>query len=734
MELYKLKLKTIFRIRLVRIALFTLILAMASITQLQTVHSSNYSDAKFLRVDFIPGQREQIASNGKFIMSFSKNIQAKVGGESAISLFYLDILGASSEVNPFVMNFPQGPAKLVRLNQTSVTPPVLRATFFLRHALIPVVNADGKTVEITFESKNQQTETNRNSYSLIAPEQKPAAVPQALKSQNLTTEKLAIKVADADITSIFRELARRMEKSVHFRDVFNKRITIDIQADTPLKAIQAVADKVGAVATIENGEIWISRKQNPMLLISDTDLVENADLSNLALGDVIRALGQIGELNISLDKSMDEIKTKSAGLYLHNTTVRRAFETLLKLHELTFKLVDDKTVVVMTIARARELEGKVLRVLQPEIPFDMLKTLIEQSISESLATRVMIQEDLGNLVITGDKEAVDVVETIYQSIENKLLAAGEGTIRQYFNPVNTKPEDLIAMLKDTIDESESIKINHDKRTDMMIVSGPASAVERSMQIIRKLDQQPTRQALVNIRLIEISRYDLDSLGIKIPEQLAAVSDIANINASPIVIPANFEGFIENSNVKTLANPTLRCMDKEESTIDISEQIPVKSTVTEYLPVDSASLAARTSDNWTTSEVGIKLSLTPTIHINDEISMKIDIDLTELIKLIEGHPWTAKRTISTMIRVKDMETVVIGGLIRNKNDNTRNPIPILSKIPLLRRLVRRLEYRDSRKEKSEMIVLITPTLVDSSGIKLRKKPKEQITANTVAINP
>jgi type II secretory pathway component GspD/PulD (secretin) len=529
------------------------------------------------------------------------------------------------------------------------------------------------------------------------------------------SQNLQVNVVDAEAAGLLTELARQMKKTIHFRDIFAARVTVNLAAADPMQVMQQVAALVGGQISVEDGEIWVSRRQNPILRISDTDSVEGADLSTLALGDVLRALGQLAELNIALDVSLDSIKDRPVDVYLQKTSIRRAFETLLKIHALTLKLVDERTLMVMTAEKARSLEGKVVRVVKIDVPFDKLKALLEQSVSAEISARLAIQEDLGNFILTGDKEAVDQAVSVIKSAETKLISAGTSHVREYFQPLNTKPEELVGLVKDSISESENVRLFHDKRTDMILVSGPANSVERAMKIVRRLDLEPTRQALIHIRLIEISRSDLDRMGISFPEQLAAVSDIGKLHNATVVIPATFRGFTENSKVKTLANPTIRCMDREEASIDISEQIPVKNTVTEYLPIASASLAARTSDNWTTSETGIKLNIKPTIHKDNEISMKVDVDLTELIRLVEGHPWTARRVVKTMVRVKDKETVVIGGLIRKKTDKRRNPVPVLSKIPFLRRLVKGLAYRDDNKEESEMVILITPVLVGSGGM-------------------
>ncbi|MEW6713304.1 MAG: secretin N-terminal domain-containing protein, partial [Candidatus Riflebacteria bacterium] len=382
-------------------------------------------------------------------------------------------------------------------------------------------------------------------------------------------------------------------------------------------------------------------------------------------------------------------------------SVRRAIETILQSNNLELREIDEKTLMVMTLAKARSFEGKAVKVITTGVPVNTIKNMIEKAVAKEMIERFTIFEDLGNLVLTGDREAVDEIEVLIKNFDEKFIVAGEGLVREYFQPVNTKTDELIALIKEALSENESIKISHDKRTDMLLLIGAKESVKRAVEIVKQLDKPRTRQALIHIRLVEVHRTELEELGIKLPSTLASTDDIGNISRENYVIPAELVGTIEKSKVKTLANPTIRCMDKEEALIDISEQIPVKNTVTEYLPVASASLAARTSDNWTTSDIGIKMNVKPTIHINDEISMDVDIDQTELISLVEGHPWTAKRQIKTKVRIKDRETVVIGGLIRSKKGKTRKPVPILSRIPLIKNLVRAVEHRNENDEKTEL---------------------------------
>lgn len=718
--LEKLKKKLKSRIRL---ALTLAGIIVIALFRLVVVYGGN--DARFVRVDYAPPAAEKADDSGKYFLSFDADVVGKMVKEAEIPLFYVDILGAGIETNPFLLNFPHGPAKMIRLNQISENPRVVRATFFLRRNLVPAIKERRKGLEVFFTRDGQANSPTRDSYTLMAPRKSIVAEPVPAKE----IPALKIQVSKADPIQLIRELARNAVKMVHFRDPMLRQVDIDLSASNPVDAIAQICQRLNLAMSEEDGDIWVSNRLNPILKIPENHRVEGVDLGGLPLGDVLRALGQIAEVNIVLDASLNDIQGRQIQMYLKKMSVRRAVETLLQLHQLELKEIDEKSLLVMTRARARGYEGKVVRVVTPEIPLETLKGLLEKTIDKEMGERFSMHEDLGNLILVGDKEAVDSAQTLLNSMQEKVKKAGEGTCREYFHPINTESEDLIKMAKEVLSENENIKISFDKRTDMVMLIGADESVKRALEIIRKLDRPVTRQALIHIRLIEIHRTDLEEIGIKLPTTLARADDIGNLQNANYVIPAELVGYIEKTRVKTLANPTIRCMDKEEASIDISEQIPVKNTVTEYLPVASASLAARTSDNWTTSEVGIKMNVTPFIHKNDEITMEVDIDQTELVSLVEGHPWTAKRQIKTKVRMNNRETVVIGGLIRSKKDKSRKPVPILSKIPLIRNLVRRVEHNNDNEEKTELVVLITPALVgveenDSTNLSMMPKRIEK----------
>ncbi|HNV69151.1 MAG TPA: hypothetical protein PKO06_05590 [Candidatus Ozemobacteraceae bacterium] len=728
----------------VRLWLVAGLLLLAMFTRV--VNSGTVVGRSFQRLDLAPAgsQISGGADLGGFLLTFTGPVEAQVVRDPDIPLAYVDILGGKLEVSPVLMPFPNGPARLVRLHQTQAQPPVVRATFFLRQRATPLLVPAAQGLMIGFSSKGSapslpspadritQTADGRPvPFPPMAPGTRAWRTPAPVAASEETARAPAsihLDVKGADVSTLLQELARQSGMSLHFRDPFTGQIDLKVSGVAPLEAMSQIMTRVGGTLTIEDREIWISRRDNPLLSFADDQFIEKANLQGLAVGDVLRALGQMGDLNIVLDRSVGQIKDQPVDVLFQKQTYRRAFETLLNLYELDIRPVDSRTLLVLTKDAARTLAGRVVRIFPLNLPFTKMKDLIDRSLSEDQKKRVTIQEDLGNLVAVGDHEVMSALETQVKSLEGKMERAGEGVVRVMFHPVNTKPADLVKLVETALGDGNKPQMIVDERTDAIVIVGPKILMERAMSLLRNLDKTATRQAIIQVKLLEISRRDLNKLGVRLGADKIGVADITQWTHT--AIPADFIDSRDLTNARTLANPTVRCMDKQEAKIDISEQIPVKNTVTEYLPIASASLAARTSDNWTTTDVGIKLTLKPFIHQNRELSMEVNVDQTEVISFVEGRPWTSKRNIQTQVRMKDRETVVIGGLIKRKRSDNEKPLPIVSRIPFLKRWFKRVEFKDRTHEESEMVVLITPRVIESVGL---NQPDEQLTTTPIQVS-
>jgi type II secretory pathway component GspD/PulD (secretin) len=113
------------------------------------------------------------------------------------------------------------------------------------------------------------------------------------------------------------------------------------------------------------------------------------------------------------------------------------------------------------------------------------------------------------------------------------------------------------------------------------------------------------------------------------------------------------------------------------------------------------------------DVGTKITVTPWTGGNGEITTKISPEVSNIVELdrATGLPTLSSRRASTTVRVKDGETIVIGGLTTRQEYDTKRKVPILGDLPLIGHLFR---SRSKATTETELLILITPTLLSESG--------------------
>lgn len=134
------------------------------------------------------------------------------------------------------------------------------------------------------------------------------------------------------------------------------------------------------------------------------------------------------------------------------------------------------------------------------------------------------------------------------------------------------------------------------------------------------------------------------------------------------------------------------------------------------------------------EVGIKLHVLPKVNVDGDITVHVMPEVSSIFEFIgpdKNIPRTKKRTSSTTIRVKDSETIIIGGLISRDLKDTEYKVPYLNKIPLLGKKL--FTSSDVIEKKTDLIIQITPTVL-KAGIAGIMKTDEMIEFENSIINP
>lgn len=252
------------------------------------------------------------------------------------------------------------------------------------------------------------------------------------------------------------------------------------------------------------------------------------------------------------------------------------------------------------------------------------------------------------------------------------------------------------------------------------------------QIKRVLDRQVIIEArIVEVQLSEGLRYGIDwsTLNVgKLGQLTFGTSGLAN------AVPQGFEigltrwdinGLLRAlqtiGDVQVLSNPRVNIMNGQTALLSVGRNVNFISKVTvsqAASPLSTAPVIQYTPEQSSVLS-GIMIGIAPYINDKGEVTMTVTPLASDLVKLDDkvfgtgtnqitiSLPTVDLRELSTTVKVKDGDTIIIGGLIQNKETITDNQVPGLGSIPLLGHL---FKGRDKHSERTELIIMLKPTVM------------------------
>ena len=193
--------------------------------------------------------------------------------------------------------------------------------------------------------------------------------------------------------------------------------------------------------------------------------------------------------------------------------------------------------------------------------------------------------------------------------------------------------------------------------------------------------------------------DVNQLGL-------TLRDLTNLTQSDIFV-TNLPGLLyralkRDANTRTLANPHLRTSEGLPAQARFGERVPVP--VTTFAPFATGGVAQQPITSFNYENIGVNIDITPRIHHNDEVSLTLQIEVSNISgKGFGDLPTFGNRLINTTIRLRDGETNMLAGLIRDDERTVLSGIPGLSDLPILGRL-----FAGNRLETQETDIILTLT--------------------------
>lgn len=179
--------------------------------------------------------------------------------------------------------------------------------------------------------------------------------------------------------------------------------------------------------------------------------------------------------------------------------------------------------------------------------------------------------------------------------------------------------------------------------------------------------------------------------------------------------ATFEAMLSDSTTRVLQSPQIRAVQNGKAIIKIGEKIPI-ATGSFQSAVGAVGALPAANTQFSFQDVGVTLEITPQIHDNNEVSMHLDLDVSQVLDRINvggvSEPEIADNKVTTDIRLREGEVNLIGGIIQDTNTKSLAGIPGLAHLPILGHL---FSNEDLEKNKTELVIALVPHIVRGPDI-------------------
>ena len=292
-----------------------------------------------------------------------------------------------------------------------------------------------------------------------------------------------------------------------------------------------------------------------------------------------------------------------------------------------------------------------------------------------------------------------------------------------------KAKDMVNLLR-TMLETKRIFVNED--VNAIVMRDTADKVRLAERIILANDRKPG-EVLFEIEVMEVDKTKSDKYGASFAKQAGVAVLPPSAATFPYTLkqltsigPASYLFTIPSSilldflrtesDAKTLASPKIRVVNNKQAKVNIGDKVPILLSTTSTIPgtVPGTVPSQSTITSIEFKDTGVKLTVEPTIHLNNDVTIKLQIEVTRLGDLVtlQDSPLIRQfrfgtRTAETTLSLRDGESVIIGGLIQDEDRTTVTKVPGLGDIPILGQV---FKTTTNDVVRTDVILSITPRLV------------------------
>ena len=439
---------------------------------------------------------------------------------------------------------------------------------------------------------------------------------------------------------------------------------------------QALRERIEAArapAPIEAMRAQARQESQPPLLDPASDDLLVLEFTDTSLRQILEFLGDASGINVTYD---EEFEDRSVSLDLANVTFEEALIHLLSSHGAFYKVVNPTTIVIV-----------------PDTP-QMRAEYDEQAIRTFYISHGDVEELVALLtaVLRTPEMSVPpqfVANTTNNSLTVRATTSVLGIVEQVI-AANDKPRAEIII------DVEILEVNRERAKQYGL-----DLSQYSIGAIFSPEGPPGEPATNEDGSTSVSPGSFN---------LNTVSRGVSLADFYTAIPAAVVNFLEqDTNTRLIAQPQLRGQEGAELTLNLGQEIPVPTTAFTPLAAGGASFNPLTS--YTYRPIGVIISMTPRVTYENEIILDLEVENSTLGPsiLVAGQslPTFGTRLVETRLRLRDGESNLLAGLLREQDRQTLRGIPGLMHLPILRQL---FSANDRSVQTTDIVMLLTPRIV------------------------
>lgn len=296
---------------------------------------------------------------------------------------------------------------------------------------------------------------------------------------------------------------------------------------------------------------------------------------------------------------------------------------------------------------------------------------------------------------------------------------------QVFYLSNINAQDIFAALQQMLrSQFRAPNIFVDKNLNTVTVRDTPGNIELAAELIKKWDKSKA-EVVIDLEIMEVSRQKLRNIGVDFSNIYlglrysgpGAASDAGWYNLSEIdlgkktsyqiSLPSAIIRLLEtDADTKLLAQPRLRGLADEDIKTMVGQKIPIPQTT--FTPIAAGGINQQPVTSFTYQDVGLDIKIKPKVHIEGEVTLEIELKITALAGSgFADIPIIATREVKNVIRLKDGESNLLGGLLRDEERKSLTGIAGLKNIPILGNL---FGSTDKTIDQSDLVLTITPYII------------------------